>query len=157
MLPLQWGADLGRRMNLWGPWDWIAYLSLGASVILLAIDIAVASSENLKMVFPAFIRRPAWRMLIVISFFLGTAILVFQQLGFVPPPKASVSPHMEIENHTDSPAVKGNSGCPSATIKDVVISGFNKGIVIDGCVNETIDGVRIETKKNGNTAIEHKR
>lgn len=70
-------------MPHWGFWEWLAYTGIWISAIILAADVGLKMSADLRNKFDHIITNPLWGFTPLILLTLSGAILFGRQLGFI--------------------------------------------------------------------------
>jgi hypothetical protein len=97
-------ARHGGSMKDWGPWDWIAWGSLGISVLFLAIDTAIATLPNFAKTLPSVFQAKGLNFIPLAFFALGSCVFLARELGWI---KATQLPvHQAPALISDIPAEK---------------------------------------------------
>jgi hypothetical protein len=70
-------------MPHWGFWEWLAYTGIWVPAIILAADVGLKMSPNLRKNFDPIITSPLWGFMPLILLTLSGAILLGRQLGLL--------------------------------------------------------------------------
>lgn len=68
-------------MKNWGPWDWIAWSSLGLSALASALGQAISSLPDLKNLMPKVFQYPYWNFAPLALFVLSGVVFLSKELG----------------------------------------------------------------------------
>jgi hypothetical protein len=117
-------------MSHWGFWEWLAYSGLWISAIILAADIGLKISSDLREKFASVIASPIWGFTPLILLTLSGAIFLVRETGLigdrprVPAPVATQTPSIP-----DAPLPK----TPSAPVppKEQKNTSVESKIIVD--------------------------
>ncbi len=96
-------------MKEWGPWDWLAWGTLGLSALFVAVDTAIAGLPNLAASLPQPFHELYLGVVPLAAFAISATVFISRELGIIPTAR-------------HPPAVTKSSEEKTSTIKTLIIT-----------------------------------
>jgi hypothetical protein len=110
-------------MPYWGFWEWLAYTGIWVSAIILAADVGLKMSPDLRKKFDPIITSPLWGFTPLVLLTISGAILLGREIGLIGMnPISSVPPIVDSapQIQSQSPPLEIQTRCPERNILPVL-------------------------------------